>query len=120
MHKSLEYTCLCTSISIHRYSLESFNEHDAQGLEEYIFTKTGMRIPYAKLLELYANQNAVLTEQERHALAQSCGYIDWNVYVDSIENPQSEGKSHILKLFLYVAAFVLGVFCIVQLYRMFI
>ena len=39
MNKCEEYTCLCESISIHRYSIESFNELDAQGLEEYIYTK---------------------------------------------------------------------------------
>ncbi|HOS84996.1 MAG TPA: hypothetical protein PK029_06625 [Bacteroidales bacterium] len=120
MHNSLEYTCLCSSISIHRYSIESFNELDAQGLEEYIFTKTGTRISYTKLIDLHAQQTNTLTEHELHALAQSCGYIDWNAYIEHIQKPQVDGKPQIFKLFLYLAAFVLGIFCIVQMFRWFI
>jgi len=120
MNKCEEYTCLCESISIHRYSIESFNELDAQGLEEYIYTKTGTRIPYTKLLELHTTQLPVLHEKERHALAQSCGYIDWNAYTEYVQNPHIEGKPQIFRLFLFFAAFVLGIFCIVQMFRFFI
>lgn len=120
MNKDLIYNCVCTNIKLHGYSVGTFAELEAQGLEEYMFTKTGTRIPYTTLLLIAERKEYTILDKELHALAQSCGHIDWNAYKEHMQNPQNQGKTEILKLILYIAAFVFGIFCIVKTFQLFI
>ena len=114
--------CISQIVHLYGYNMQTFSKLDAQGLEEYIYSKTNVRISYRKIILLVRNrlQETELSLQEKNTLAQATNAIDWETFVSNQLLGESIQKVRIGKTVLVFAVFLVFIFLLFKVASLFI